>query len=221
MNKNNRLLFVGSVVILAGVALFIYSITTYIETKKLYDKIDFETLENNYKMPTSDKYVKHLEIADYLNKELIKHKDLPIKNTTCVYLDYACHNAKAMYKLIFTGMRDNGERRQGVEDSIKALSERISDYKTCKKYSFYKSELQNLLDDIEKAQDLYVSTDIKLDTFLNGSGLIEPPSDDAELYSEEVDSSLLQKSDDKGLQEDETYKQYLDDSNQYPQAPKL
>lgn len=204
MNKNNKLLALGIFVILCGVSLLVYSITTYAESKQLYNRIDFDSLDNNNQISTSDKYIKYLSIADYLNQELNKRKNLPIKNASCMYIDYAQHNANSMYKLIFTGIRDDGERRTAVEDSIKSLDSMLDFYQSCKKTSQYKAELKTLLEEIDKAQDLYVSADIKMDTFLNGSGLIEPPlNEQAQIAPDADDIQQFQG------QTDDTYKQYL------------
>jgi hypothetical protein len=52
---------------------------------------------------------------------------------------------------------------------------------------------------------LYVSADIKMDTFLNGSGLIEPPLDEqAQIAPDADDTQQFQG------QTDDTYKQYLE-----------
>jgi hypothetical protein len=203
MNKNNKLLALGISVILCGVSLLVYSITTYAESKQLYERIDFDSIDNNNQMSTSDKYIKYLSIADYLNQEMNKRKNLPIKNASCMYIDYAQHNANSMYKLIFTGIRDDGERRTAVEDSIKSLDSMLDFYQSCKKTSQYKAELKTLLEEIDKAQDLYVSADIKMDTFLNGSGLIEPPA-------EEQPQAQTQQSETNNTMTDETYRQYLE-----------
>ena len=205
MNKNNKLLALGISVILCGVSLLVYSITTYAESKQLYERIDFDSIDNNNQMSTSDKYIKYLSIADYLNQEMNKRKNLPIKNASCMYIDYAQHNANSMYKLIFTGIRDDGERRTAVEDSIKSLDSMLDFYQSCKKTSQYKAELKTLLEEIDKAQDLYVSADIKMDTFLNGSGLIETPLEEqAQIAPDADDTQQFQG------QTDDTYKQYLE-----------
>lgn len=215
MNKNNKLLVLGIFIILCGLALLVYSITTFAESRQLYNRIDFDSLDNNNQISTSDKYVKHLSIADYLNQEMDKRKNLPIKNVSCMYVDYAQHNAVSMYKLIFTGIRDDGERRTAVEDSIKTLNNSLDNYKSCKKYTQYKSELNKLLEEIERAQDLYVSADIKMDTFLNGSGLIEPPAEDqARIAPDDENNPPVQGQ----IPADETYRQYLEtDPSQAPQ----
>lgn len=211
MNKNNKLLALGISVILCGVSLLVYSITTYAESKQLYERIDFDSIDNNNQMSTSDKYIKYLSIADYLNQEMNKRKNLPIKNASCMYIDYAQHNANSMYKLIFTGIRDDGERRTAVEDSIKSLDSMLDFYQSCKKTSQYKAELKTLLEEIDKAQDLYVSADIKMDTFLNGSGLIEPPA-------EEQPQAQTQQPETSNTMTDETYQQYLETNpSQTPQ----
>ena len=61
------------------------------------------------------------------------------------------------------------------------------------------------MEEIEKAQDLYVSADIKMDTFLNGSGLIETPLEEqAQIAPDADDTQQFQG------QTDDTYKQYLE-----------
>ena len=65
----NGLLATGIISILAGLALLIYCVTSYSEIKLVTDKIDFDELDNNIHISTSDKYYKHLSIWDALNFE--------------------------------------------------------------------------------------------------------------------------------------------------------
>ena len=83
----NNWLALGVSILIMGIMLMTYSLTTYKQTKTLADKIDFQEVDNNTQMSTSDKYFKYLSYADYLNDELKKNKDLLIKNSTCNYVD--------------------------------------------------------------------------------------------------------------------------------------
>ena len=57
----NGLLILGIVSIIAGLSLLIYCITSYSEIKLVTDKIDFDELDNNIQISTSDKYYKYLK----------------------------------------------------------------------------------------------------------------------------------------------------------------
>ena len=92
-NNTNNLLFLGISILVIGLFLLSYSVTTYKEVESLANKIDFEELDNNNQMSSSDKYFKYLSISDYLNQILNKNKNLLMKNSACIYLDYAQHNA--------------------------------------------------------------------------------------------------------------------------------
>lgn len=177
----NRMLVCGIILIVAGISLFIYSIMTYSEVRGLYNKIDFDDLDNNKQVSTSDKYYKHLSISEFLNAKLNQNKNLPIKNVSCVYLDYAQHNATSLYKLIYNGDRSDTSRRGVVEGNIKNLYDMLGFYASCKQSMEYKIELNNILDNIKKSNELYEGSDVTFDSFLNGNGQIQKRSDyDAE-----------------------------------------
>lgn len=167
----NGLLTVGIISILAGLALLVYCITSYSEIKLVTDKIDFDELDNNIHISTSDKYYKHLSIWDTLNQKLEKNKNLPVKNMSCAYLDYAQHNIKSMYKLIYKSANEDSSRRSVVEGNIKTLSNMYDNYKTCRKTALYKDELDKMLDEIENSDDIFYQG--RMETFLNGNRDIE------------------------------------------------
>ena len=167
----NGLLATGIISILAGLALLIYCVTSYSEIKLVTDKIDFDELDNNIHISTSDKYYKHLSIWDTLNQKLEKNKNLPVKNMSCAYLDYAQHNIKSMYKLIYKSANEDSSRRSVVEGNIKTLSNMYDNYKTCRKTALYKDELDKMLDEIENSDDIFYQG--RMETFLNGNRDIE------------------------------------------------
>ena len=167
----NGLLTLGIVSILAGLALLIYCITSYSEVKLLTDKIDFDELDNNIHISTSDKYYKHLSIWDTLNQKLEKNKNLPVKNMSCAYLDYAQHNIKSLYKLIYKSANEDTSRRAVVEGNIKSLSDMYDNYKSCRKVALYKDELDKMLNEIENSDDIFYQG--RMETFINGNRDIE------------------------------------------------
>ena len=171
--KNSNLLIIGILTIIAGIVLLIYSVVSYAETRALSNKIDFDELENNNQISTQDKYYKHLSIADYLNQAIKKNKNLPIKNTSCIYVDYAQRNTILMYKLIFKGVHEDLSKRDVVEGNIKHMQDSLNDYKMCKNASEYKKELDNILDEIKKNNDMQADKRLIMETFLNTPSEIE------------------------------------------------
>lgn len=174
MNKTyNKLLIGGICAIIVGIALLCYSIRSYSEIKYLNNKIDFDELDNNMQIPTSDKYYKHLSIADFLNQKLEKNKNLPIKNTSCAYLDYQQHNILSLYRLIYKTANDDSTRKSVVEGNMRSYIKLMDSYKTCRKYSEYKAEIQSKIEEIEKTDNLMIEN--RMDAFLNSGRII--PSD--------------------------------------------
>ena len=167
----NGLLILGIVSIIAGLSLLIYCITSYSEIKLVTDKIDFDELDNNIQISTSDKYYKYLSIWDTLNDKLEKNKNLPVKNMSCAYLDYSQHNIKSMYKLIFKSANEDSARRSVVEGNIKTLQELYKNYKSCRKTALYMDELDKMLVEIDNADDIFYQG--RMDTFLTGKHEIE------------------------------------------------
>ena len=184
----NGLLILGIVSIIAGLSLLIYCITSYSEIKLVTDKIDFDELDNNIHISTSDKYYKHLSIGDTLNAKLEKNKNLPIKNMSCAYLDYSQHNIKSMYKLIFKSANEDSNRRSVVEGNIKSLNEIYNYYKSCRKTALYQDELAKMLKEIEDSDDIFYQG--RMDTFLTGKHEIEKVDDSNVYVGEESTFSL-------------------------------
>lgn len=167
----NGLLTLGIGVIIVGLALLVYSITSYSEVKLVTDKIDFDELDNNNQISTSDKYYKYLSIWDTLNQKLEKNKNLPIKNMSCAYLDYAQHNIKSLYKLVYKSANEDASRRTVVEGNIKSLTDLYQNYKTCRKTALYIEELNKIKDEIENSDDIFYQG--RMETFINGNRDIE------------------------------------------------
>ena len=167
-NKSyNGLLALGIVSIIIGLALLMYSISSYSEIKVATDKIDFDSIDNNNSIPSNEKYYKYVSIYDDLNKKLEKNKNLPVKNMSCAYLDFAHHNVKSMYNLVFKGVSEDSARRSAVETKVKALYDMYKYYSTCKKTVLYQQELNTILEEIKKTNN-FVYQD-RMDNFLNGN----------------------------------------------------
>lgn len=167
----NGLLVLGISATVLGLFLLMYSIASYSEVKLVTDKIDFDTLDNNNQISTSDKYYKYLSIWDTLNQKLEKNKNLPIKNMSCAYLDYAQHNIKSMYKLVYKIANEDTARRSVVEGNIKNLSDMYNNYTSCRKTALYKEELKNMLEEIENSNDIFYQG--RMDKFISGERDIE------------------------------------------------
>ncbi len=169
MNKTaNDLLMLGITFLIMGLLLMSYSLSTYKEVKVLGEKIDFEELDNNVQMSMSDKYFKYLSNSDFLNQKLNKNKNLWIKNASCVYLDYAQHNAISLYRLTYSGLQTEESRKSVAAGNVRALYNMLDNYKTCQQASSYKTELKNILDDIQKSDILYSHREDRMESFLNG-----------------------------------------------------
>ena len=210
----NRLLICGILVTVAGVAMFIYSLAAHSEINALYDKINFDELDNNKQISTSDKYYKYLSISEFLNQKLNQNKNLPIKNTSCIYLDYAHHNTVSLYKLIFNGDRSDMARREVVESNVKNLFDMTGSYAGCKKSAEYKIELNKILEDIKKSNELYKGSDFALDSFLRGDGQIQKREDfEAEQLIDKGGEIILQ---DTYSGEDDEYTPLPDKSQAIP-----
>jgi hypothetical protein len=230
----NGLLVLGIVAIISGLSLLMYCIASYSEIKLVTDKIDFDELDNNIHISTSDKYYKHLSIWDTLNKKLEKNKNLPIKNMSCGYLDYAQHNIKSLYKLVYKSANEDSTRRSVVEGNIKSLQEMYKSYKSCRKTALYQDELDKMLAEIENADDIFYQG--RMETFLTGKHEIEKV-DDSTVYSGEEITYPLSYDEQSGsasreisaqnnrsantnsqtIQQEEQYKQvekYIEPSNQ-------
>ena len=169
MEKNsNDLLGLGIFILIIGLLLACYSFSTYSEVKNLTNKIDFEELDNNNQMPTTEKYYKYLSIADFLNQKLTKNKDILIKNASCTYIDYAYHNAVELYKLTYRKMDSDDAKKSVAAGNIRSLSSMLDYYNTCKQTPDYKSKLEKLLEDIQKANLNSSDTSYQMEKFLDG-----------------------------------------------------
>lgn len=172
----NNLLIGGICAIILGIALLCYSVRSYSEIKYLNNKIDFDELDNNTQIPTSDKYYKHLSISDFLNQKLEKNKNLPVKNTSCAYLDYQQHNMLSLYRLIYKTANDDSTRKSVVEGNMRSYLRIMDSYKTCRKYNQYKNEIQNKIEEIEKTDNLMIEN--RMDAFLNSGRIIPADIED-------------------------------------------
>lgn len=185
MDKNtNQWLMLGVTILIMGLLLLSYSVSTYNESKNLAQKIDFEEIDNNNQMSTSDKYYKYLSNADYLNENLKKNKNILIKNSSCIYLDYAQHNAISLYRLAYNGFQTEESRKSVAAGNVRALYNMLDNYKTCNQTQKYKEELKDILDDIQKSDELYSSREERMRSFMDGyskeSALQEPVSENSE-----------------------------------------
>lgn len=166
--KNNNLLALGISILVLGLMLLSYSISSYTELKSLDEKMNFDELDNNVQMSTTDKYYRYLSNSDFLTQKLNKNKDLLFKNSTCVYLDYAEHNAVSLYELTYNGVQTDDSRKDVAAGNIRSLLKILDSYRTCKQFSTYKDELKHILDDIEKSDSLYSNTEERMNNFMNG-----------------------------------------------------
>lgn len=165
--KNNNLLALGISILVLGLLLLSYSISSYTELKSLDDKMNFDELDNNVQMSTTDKYYRYLSNSDFLNQKLNKSKDLLFKNSTCVYLDYAEHNAVSLYELTYNGVQTDDSRKDVAAGNVRSLLKMLDNYRTCKQSSTYKDELKHILDDIEKSDSLYSNSEERMNNFMN------------------------------------------------------
>lgn len=167
----NGLLILGISATVLGVLMLLYSIASYSEIKLVTDKIDFDMIDNNNQISISDKYYKYLSIWDTLNEKLEKNKKLPVKNMSCAYLDYAQHNIKSMYKLVYKSANEDTNRRTVVQGNIKILSDMYKNYTACRKTALYQEELKNILDEIENSDEIFYQG--RMDKFITGERDIE------------------------------------------------
>ena len=163
-SNNNDLLMLGIMFLVIGGALGVYSISSYLELKNLGDKIDFELIDDNNQMSSTDKYYKYLSFADFLNQKLNQNKNIPIKNASCVYLDYAQHNAIELYRLTSRRMELDESKRSVAAGNVRGLVTMLDNYKT----QSYKTELNNILDEIQKSENLPTDSNIRINRTIDG-----------------------------------------------------
>lgn len=167
-SNNNDLLMLGIMFLVIGGALGVYSISSYVELKNLGDKVDFELIDDNNQMSSTDKYYKYLSIADFLNQKLNQNENIPIKNASCVYLDYAQHNAIELYRLTSRRMELDDSKKSVAAGNVRGLVNMLDNYKTCNKTQTYKTELNNILDEIQKSENLNSNQDMRMNQFMDG-----------------------------------------------------
>lgn len=178
-NENNDLLILGISILGIGLLLTAYSVSTYLEIKSLSKKIDFELIDDNNDMSNSDKYYKYLSNADFLNQKLEHNKNILIKNSSCIYLDYAQHNAIELYKLTNNKINMTESQKSVSAGIIRNLYTRLDDYRTCKQTEKYKKELSQILSDIQKQDDFSIESERRYNKFINTSANqeIQPQQD--------------------------------------------
>ena len=119
-------------------------------------------------MSSTDKYYKYLSFADFLNQKLNQNKNIPIKNASCVYLDYAQHNAIELYRLTSRRMELDESKRSVAAGNVRGLVTMLDNYKTCNKTQSYKTELNNILDEIQKSENLPTDSNIRINRTIDG-----------------------------------------------------
>ena len=193
---NNDLLVLGIIFLGIGLSVGSYSYSTYKEIKELDAKLDFELVDNNNELSTQDKYYKYISFADFLNQKLAKNKNIPMKNASCVYLDYAQHNTQELYKLTSRKMNMDDSKKIIAAENVRNLYSTLDHYKTCKKSATYKEELKNILVEIEQKQNLY-SNSQQIDNYSNNYNNIQTriPTDS------EVQQSLIENQNSNTIQQ--------------------
>lgn len=166
--SSNELLMLGVGILIIGIILASYSFSTYVEMKQLDSQFDFETLEKNTQMSSSDKYYKYLEYSDILNQKLKANKNIPFKNVSCVYLDYAQHNATSLYDLTDKKMNLDFDKRSVGLSNIRSLYKMLDNYKSCSNASLYKKELENIMEGAANSEKEKLRADERMNEFLYG-----------------------------------------------------
>lgn len=214
MNTNNQILL-GALILITGLMLLSYSISSYREVKSLSEKIDFEELDNNTQMATTEKYFKYLSNADYLNQYLNKNKNILMKNTSCTYLDYAQHNAIELYKLTYNGIQTEESRKSVAAGNIRNLIKIMDNYGTCKQTPLYKSELNNILTEIQKSDDLYSQRSNRMETFMNGydNAYAIKGSQPAQEEAQQTELQPIPQDVNNIMQEEQPQRTYIQENN--------
>lgn len=193
---NNELIMLGTGILILGLVLGSYSLSTYVETKDLASKIDFELIDDNNELSSIEKYYKYISIADFLNQKLTKNKNLAIKTTSCVYLDYAQHNAIELYRLTNRKLDMDDTKKSVAAGNIRSLYNMLDNYTTCKKAIVYKAELQKILTDIQQ-EEKAVDNEDRMNRFLNGykerqARELEQQVEESLPKLEEIDEQILE-----------------------------
>jgi hypothetical protein len=166
MKKDNSLLYKGMLILSFGLLLSAYSISSYVEVKNFAKNVDFELVDENIELSSEEKYYKYLTFADYINQKLNKNRNLPIKNASCTYLNYAQHNALELYRLT-NKMDSDIAKRNTANGNIRTLYNIIDNYSTCKSYPEYKTELKNLLTEIEQSANSNIENELRMQKILD------------------------------------------------------
>lgn len=152
MGKYNDWIKLGIFFIIIGLGLSIYSINSYNDISSLKKQIDFDLIDDNIELSNTEKYYKYLSFADFLNQKLDKNKNLPIKNSSCIYLDYAEHNALEMYFITKKFINNETSRKDAAAGNIRTLYNKLPSYNTCKNAALYRQELEKIITEIETAE---------------------------------------------------------------------
>ena len=164
----NEMLMFGVGILIIGLILASYSVSTYMEIKDLGEKIDFEMIDSDTKLTASDKYYKYVAISEFLTKKLNKNKSIPIKNASCVYMDYAQTNALKMYYLTDKKLNFDVAKKNASAENIRNLNNMYDSYKTCKHQAEYKAELAEILKEIENVDKKQDDSEQRMNNFLSG-----------------------------------------------------
>ncbi|MBE7713102.1 MAG: hypothetical protein E7Z87_05100 [Cyanobacteria bacterium SIG26] len=168
VKKHNDILYLGVFIFVVGIILSVYSIFSYTELRSLEKKIDFELIDDNANLSYEDKYAQYLSIAEFLNKKIDKNKNLPIKTSSCSYVDYAKHNAVELYNLTTRRMKQNVAHTNVATTNVRTLYNSLNDYNTCSNVKEYKDDLQLILTDVEKNEKTQTYSDERMQKFING-----------------------------------------------------
>ena len=172
INKNsnasiNETLMLGIGILIIGLILGIYSVTTFVEVKNLSEKVDLELIDSDTKLTSTDKFYEYQSIAEFLNKKLNQNKGIPIKNTSCVYLDYAHQNAILMYNLADRRLDADPTKKNQAATNIRSLYKMYDNYKGCRQSAGLKEELSKYIADIDKSLN-GSDREERMNNFLNG-----------------------------------------------------
>jgi hypothetical protein len=157
----------GIGILIIGLILGIYSVTTFVEVKNLSEKVDLELIDSDTKLTSTDKFYEYQSIAEFLNKKLNQNKGIPIKNTSCVYLDYAHQNAILMYNLADRRLDADPTKKNQAATNIRSLYKMYDNYKGCRQSAGLKEELSKYIADIDKSLN-GSDREERMNNFLNG-----------------------------------------------------
>lgn len=164
----NETLMLGVGILIIGLILAVYSVSTYVEVKNLSEKVDLDLIDSNAKLTASDKYFEYLSISEFLMKKLKQNKNIPIKNTSCVYLNYAHENAILMYNIADKKLEYDTSKRSDAAANIRSLYKMYDNYKGCRQMAGLKEELEKYISDIENGNKDNSDSDERMNNFLNG-----------------------------------------------------